>query len=57
MCKHDLQKGHIISEEDLDYLRPCPPRAYHPFEKDLVLGKTLNTNKSEKESILKEDLC
>ena len=55
--KSDLLEGHKISENDLDYLRPCPPGSFHPFEKDLILGKILNKNKLANESILKEDIC
>ena len=57
VCKSDLLEGHKISENDLDYLRPCPPGSFHPFEKDLILGKILNKNKLANESILKEDIC
>ena len=57
VCKKDLVEGHKITEKDLDYLRPCPPGSFHPFEKDLIVGKVLVKKKLAYESILKEDIC
>ena len=57
VCKHKLNIGHIIDANDIDFLRPCPENSFHPYEKDLVIGKTLKNNKNANESILKDDIC
>ena len=57
VCNKDLKNGHIISEDDLDYLRPCPPNSFHPYEKNLVIGKKLLGNKNKNESLMQDDLC
>ena len=57
VCKTSLEKGHVIEESDLDFLRPCPENSFHPYEQNLLIGKTLSKNKSANESILKEDIC
>lgn len=57
VCKKDLKKGHIIDAQDLDYLRPCPPNSFHPYEKNLVIGKTLQKDKNQNESLMQDDLC
>ncbi len=57
VCNKNLKNGHIISEDDLDYLRPCPPNSFHPYEKNLVIGKKLLGNKNRNESLMQDDLC
>jgi sialic acid synthase SpsE len=57
VCNKDLKSGHVISEQDLDYLRPCPPESFHPFEKKLVIGKKLIKDKCLHESLMHDDLC
>jgi sialic acid synthase SpsE len=57
VCNKDLESGHVISEEDLDYLRPCPPASFHPHEKNLVIGRKLIQGKKYNESIMKDDVC
>lgn len=57
VCNKDLESGHVISEEDLDYLRPCPPTSFHPHEKNLVIGRKLIQGKKYNESIMKDDVC
>lgn len=57
VCKNSLEKGHIITEEDLDFLRPCPENSFHPYQWKELIGRTLNKDKLSKESILKDDLC
>ena len=37
----DLPKGHIITRDDLEVLRPCPQDALPPFMMDKVLNKRL----------------
>ena len=55
--KRSLSKGQKIEEDDIEFLRPCPKNSFHPFEKDLVVGKILNNDKHAGESILKDDIC
>ena len=57
VLRHDLNAGETISKQDLDFLRPCPKKSFHPFEIDLIIGKKLTKSKSAGESILKDDLC
>lgn len=57
VCNKDLKNGHIISEDDLDYLRPCPPNSFHPYQKHLVIGKKLINNKNQNESLMQDDIC
>ncbi len=57
VCKKSLKKGHVIQESDIDFLRPCPVNSFHPYEQNLVIGKSLMNNKKANESILKEDIC
>ena len=37
----NLKKGHILNEKDFIYLRPISENGFHPYEKDILLGKTL----------------
>jgi sialic acid synthase SpsE len=39
--KENLQKGHVISSEDLISLRPISEGGVHPYEKKFFLGKEL----------------
>jgi sialic acid synthase SpsE len=57
VCVNNLEKGHTLTEEDLDFLRPCPKGSFHPYQWKELIGKTLNKAKLSKESILKDDLC
>ncbi len=57
VCKESFNKGHVLREKDIDFLRPCPIDSFHPFEHHLVVGKTLTKDKKANESILKEDIC
>ena len=57
VCKTPLEKGHVLNENDLDFLRPCPPNSFHPYEKKLIIGKKLTKDKKINESILKIDIC
>ena len=40
-AKRDLIKGEIISNEDLEVLRPCPEDAIPPYDLEKVIGKYL----------------
>tara|TARA_B110001452_G_scaffold119986_1_gene99548 strand:+ start:7793 stop:8854 length:1062 start_codon:yes stop_codon:yes gene_type:complete len=39
--KSNLAKGHVLSEEDLIYLRPISEGGLHPYEKKFFVGKEL----------------
>ena len=52
----DLSEGHSITVEDLDFLRPCPENSFHPYEKDLLIGKKLKQAVKKGESFLKKDI-
>lgn len=43
--KTDLKKGAVISEKDIESLRPAPKNAYLPYEKEQILGKKIKTDK------------
>ncbi len=36
-----LSAGHVLSEDDFDFLRPCPGDAYYPTEANTLIGKRL----------------
>ncbi len=57
VANKNLEKGHVITSSDLDFLRPCPENSFHPYEENNLIGKKLNKNKSKRESFLKSDLC
>jgi len=52
----DLTEGHIIRDEDLDYLRPCPKNSFHPYEKEMLIEKKLKRSIKQGESFLKTDI-
>tara|TARA_B100000795_G_C22729902_1_gene410939 strand:+ start:54 stop:1133 length:1080 start_codon:yes stop_codon:yes gene_type:complete len=55
-CSKDLETGHRLTNSDLIVLRPCPVGSISPrFINDLV-GKTLQSNISEGQSIKWSDL-
>lgn len=51
-----LKKNQILTELDIDYLRPFTPNGFHPFEKEFILGKKINRAISTGESIKKNDI-
>lgn len=57
VVNQDLPAGHLIELNDLDYLRPCPENAFHPFQAHEVIGKKLLNPKKYNESLLRDDLC
>ncbi|MDA9964380.1 N-acetylneuraminate synthase family protein [Gammaproteobacteria bacterium] len=57
VCNKDLKKGHTITADDLEFLRPCPVNSFHPYEKHLIIGKDVLNDKKRNESILKSDVC
>lgn len=42
--KKDLEVGHVITENDLEFLRPCPVDAIPPYEYKKILGKKIALN-------------
>lgn len=40
--KHDLPKGHVLSADDIEALRPAPIDAYQPYDLDFLIGRTLS---------------
>ena len=54
VAKRDLNSGTTISEEDLDYLRPCPEGSFHPYQKELLIGKRLKCDIAIGQNILIE---
>mgnify|MGYP001256315104 CR=1 FL=1 len=40
----EMKKGEKIKNSDLVYLRPCPKNSLSPYEKNLILNKTINKN-------------
>ena len=53
--KQDIIKGHKISLEDLEYLRPCPAGALQPFEADLIVGREVLRAMSQGEELKMSD--
>ncbi len=43
-AKYDLSKGRFISNDDLEFLRPCPADALSPYELGNILNKELKCN-------------
>ncbi len=54
--KHNLEKNHIISNEDIEFLRPAPKESFAPYEVEEVLCKRLNKPKLKGDCILKGDI-
>lgn len=53
--KHDMNVGDIISENDVEFLRPAPAGAYKPYQLRAILGKKLNTAKNAGEAVMLND--
>lgn len=54
--KCDLQVGHILTENDIEFLRPAPTSGYFPYEVEAIIGKELKNAKMTGEILLKRDL-
>lgn len=52
----DVRAGEKIGEDDVEPLRPAPRGAYRPFEKYLILGRTLKCDMKEGSEIYPVDL-
>ena len=56
VAKYDLNSGHIIEFNDIDYLRPCPKGSVQPYENQEIVGKVLNKSLKKNEAFLWKDL-
>ena len=52
-AKNDLQEGHVLGVEDLDYLRPCTNNGFAPSEMNSLIGKKLIESVEKGQSFLK----
>lgn len=52
----NLQAGHVLCEDDFDYLRPLLEDGFHPFEADSLIGKKLRRQLQQFEMVLKTDV-
>lgn len=52
----DLSPGHVISSNDLSFLRPCPSNALKPSMASQLLGKVVANTKSAGEAIFLSDV-
>ena len=52
----DLPPGHVLSNEDLTVLRPCPANALPPYMLGSVLGRSLRNNKCAGDHLSLSDL-
>tara|TARA_B100000963_G_scaffold361610_1_gene398090 strand:+ start:3986 stop:5038 length:1053 start_codon:yes stop_codon:yes gene_type:complete len=46
----DLRKGHLITEDDIDFLRPCPEGSVQPYDWKKIIGKKINCDIEKNES-------
>ena len=52
----DLKQGHIIQEDDIDFLRPCPEGSVQPYEWKEIIGKRVSNDMEKNESFRWTDL-
>ena len=55
-CSKDFTSGHLLTDSDLDVLRPCPENAILPRDLNKIVGKTLKRNMYKGESLQWQDL-
>lgn len=55
-AKNNIAAGSIITDADLEFLRPCPQGAYEPYQKNEIIGKKSNTEILKGTIILKNML-
>jgi N-acetylneuraminate synthase len=51
----DLPAGHVLREEDMTVLRPCPPQALPPYRASEIVGRSLRRAKGTGEHFLLSD--
>ena len=54
--KNSLKAGSIITEKDIEFLRPAPLEAFFPYEKENVLNKKLLIDKEQGDCIFRSDI-
>lgn len=54
--KSDLPEGHIISENDIEALRPAPEGSFTPYQKNEIIGKKLNKAKNNGDAVFMSDI-
>ena len=54
VCSRDLPRGHLLSDDDLEF--KSPGGGLRPFERNLILGKKLILDKRKEELILDSDV-
>ncbi|WP_134683508.1 N-acetylneuraminate synthase family protein [Brevibacillus migulae] len=54
--KSDLNEGEIITEEDIEFLRPAPSNAFFPYDIKRVIGSKLSKPKYKGDVLMKGDL-
>ena len=54
--RQNFVAGHVVQEEDLVYLRPCPSEALAPYQAGELIGKRLLGNKKKHDCIVLSDL-
>lgn len=52
----DKKSGELITENDIEFLRPAPQDAYLPYQKEFVIGKILQKNKEKGDCIYFGDI-
>jgi N-acetylneuraminate synthase len=56
IANRNLEKGKVITENDLDFLRPCPVGSFHPYEAKLIVGKVLGKDMKKNEIFQADNL-
>jgi N-acetylneuraminate synthase len=54
--RHHVPAGHVLTAEDVEFLRPAPLGSLAPYEIDNIIGKTLKVSKEEGEALYENDL-
>ncbi len=54
--KNDLLKGHILTDKDLEVLRPAPINSIPPYKIKTIIGKKLRINKKSGEDLKINDM-
>ena len=54
--KRDMDEGDLITEEDIEFLRPAPKNSFEPYRADEVINKKVNKFKNKGDAIYFNDL-
>lgn len=52
----DLKAGHILKEQDINFLRPCPENSVQPYDFKKIIGKKLKIDLKQNDAILWDHL-